>query len=90
MSKLGTRVANIGENVDEWCRNGRGDGASTYDVCVICADKLVTNPHQFDHVLKPYQSREPQGVDGWEDDVDHPPYDDDETHCAVCKVELHD
>jgi hypothetical protein len=84
--KAGVRVDNLGANVDEWCQK-TGNGSSTYDLCVGCAASLASDPHCYDKQLQPYNG-DPQGVDGWGDSVDHPPFDDDHYRCTICKVRL--
>lgn len=81
------RVENLGSNVDHWHRE-RGDGSSTHDVCLGCHRKLVANPHVYDEVLKPYNTGEPQGEDGWGGDVEHPDYEHEDYSCVVCNKKL--
>jgi DNA-directed RNA polymerase subunit RPC12/RpoP len=89
-SKFMPRVDNSGSNVHEWCEspdNKYGSGSSTYDVCMRCYKHLKSDPHFYDEELKPYNG-DPLGIDGWGGDVVHPPYEDDDYICAVCKRKL--
>jgi hypothetical protein len=85
------RVENVGNNVYEW-NERTGDGSSVHDVCQKCYKKLGKNPHVFDGTLRPYQFDEPQGTEGWQGDVEHPPYEDEGwqsvVRCKVCQKKL--
>lgn len=81
------RVSNSGINVDLWYERV-GEASSTHDVCKGCHQKLEKDPNRFNHILTPYQREEPQGVDGWEGDVDHPPYSECDYQCTVCGKKL--
>jgi len=69
------RLNNDHEN-DSYYSNS-GNPQSDADVCNDCVDGIVGQ--QFTGETYP---GEPVGVFG--NDVDHPPYEDDDYHCCVC------
>lgn len=78
------RHANTGDVVDVWYKNGKGDGASTFDLCRECSAEF-SGVDLEDIPLKPYHDNEPSGelCDGG---VEHPDYDDAGMtyECEVC------
>lgn len=86
------RVINLGSNVLEWCfspNNKHGHINSHYDVCMRCYKRLKSDPHIYNEKLKPYNDREPVGIDGWGGWGDHPEsYEYEDYTCAVCDCKL--
>ena len=80
------RVENCGANVSAYCEES-GEGSSTYDLCSYCASELEDDPHAHDAVLEPYNG-DPHGDDGWDGDVEHPCYSEDDYRCEVCSSKL--
>jgi hypothetical protein len=81
------RIVNLGESVNKYCER-TGNGASTYDVCANCAPLFPSS--DFNDTLKPYNSDEPQGEEGWgEEGIEHPCYSEcDDYRCAICDEKL--
>lgn len=81
------RVENLGNNVNEYCER-TSNGSSTWDICRECAADLEDSPHIFDKELSPYNNDEPEGDEGRGGDVDHPPYEECDYKCVICKKVL--
>lgn len=83
------RVANAGPSVDLFCEK-TGNGSSTHDVCADClldyGNGGIIPPMPE---LEPYNG-DPGGEIGWQEGVDHPPYEDEHPpyRCAICYKDL--
>jgi hypothetical protein len=84
----GRRVYNLGANVEAWNKE-TGNAISHKDLCKVHAAVLDRDPHVYDRILLA-DCGDPQGIDGWGGEADHPNYDDDEYRCALphCRVLL--
>lgn len=81
------RIENIGNNIVEWA-DRTGEPSSTFDVCQKHYIMIMRDPHRYNNALTPYGHNEPSGDRGRGGDVDHPPYDEDVSSCAVCGCTL--
>lgn len=79
------RIYLTGEAISKYCEES-GNGSSNYDLCASCYEEVMADPESYLDDFEPYNG-EPKPT-GFEGEGEHPPYDECDYDCELCKTPL--